>query len=98
MFFDVLKINKNYLDNKLIYGVVVMLGLLITIVIFNRFKSTTNTQQVETFVRFPNKPKSIININKDKLHEDPKTVSFSLNNDVMYFNERGFLRQEQERM
>ena len=98
MFFDVLKINKNYLDKKLLYVVVIILGLLITIVIFNKFKSTTNMQQVETFVRLPNKPKSIININKDKLHEDPKTVTFSLNNNVMYFNESGFLRQEQERM
>jgi hypothetical protein len=98
MFFDVLKINKNYLDKKILYAVVIILGLLITIVIYNKFKSASQIKHLDGFSGNKNKPKSIININKDKLHEDTKTVSFSLNNDVMYFNEMGFLRQEQERM
>jgi hypothetical protein len=98
MFSNVLKYNKNYLDKKIIYTVLIIFGILITIVIFNKFKSVSNKKHAETFAKLQSKPKSIININKDKLHGNSKSVSFSLNNNVMYFNESGFLRQEQERM
>jgi hypothetical protein len=68
-----------------------------------RFKNDIDNNidnNIDTFVINSNNKgkKGIIKINRDKLYENPKTVSFSLNNDVVYFNETGFLRREQERM
>ena len=99
MFLNVLKNNINYLYKKRLYIVLIIFGLLLTIVIFNRFKSEVSKEiRLQLNENFYTNPKSIININKHKLYDNPKTVSFARNNDVMYFNESGFLREESERM
>jgi hypothetical protein len=99
MFSNVLKNSNNYLDRKTLYIVLIILGICFTIVVYNRLKSDVSKGiPIPINENFITTTKSIININKHKLYDNPKTVSFARNNDVMYFNESGFLREERERM
>jgi hypothetical protein len=52
----------------------------------NNNNRNNNNDVIENF-----KGKGILNVNKDKLNGNVKSVSFKENDDIVYFNEQGFL-------
>lgn len=85
-------INKFYSTSKiqyLLYFIILISILILILSIFIVIKYIHKTKELLTNDNISSK--SIININKYKLKANPKSVSFSLNDDIVYFNEKGFL-------